>query len=1245
MPRQIGISVENNFSRGLITEATGLNFPENACTETYDCIFDKTGEVYRRSGIQLESLTDVHSVDTFADSAITEYLWKSVSLTGEIMFVVLQVGRIVSFFQVDADGLVSPELKDFSVNLDVYKIAGAPSVTPVNASFASGNGQLFITHPYCSPVFVEYDVDTDTIETREIRIKIRDMWGLPNTPIGSEIPYPVSYRIPETTGISANIMYNYLNQGWEGLKNFNLDRRNNAVAPLLLVWREGGSFFNQPNGPYPYGRPDWPSEADFPAAFRASGIPATDENGNPLDPIPPAEAFSLPETDGRELGSSPAPKGYYIYDAFYIDRWLMATTGVTYGITEGPRLFANLGPTPAIETSGYARPSQSAFFAGRAWYAGVHSPKYNTKIYFSKIIEGSLKYDECYQQQDPTAADVASTDLLPSDGGVVIVPDISKIIKLVPFGASLLVFATNGVWSIAGSAQGAGFTANDYGVHRLSAVGAISALNFVDADGTPIWWNSDGIYSIRQEGVNPPQAISLTNNTIQTFFDAIPVENRRWVKGAYNKNTKTVQWLYRSSEITTVAERYRYDRVLNLDLNTGTFYPWTISDSCLYVAGITVLDGFGSTFIQETVTDDEVDVTDDGDLVTEAALTLADISSRFKYLTFNECSDIDPGEVEAESSLTYNRNFYGHLNGTTFASGGNADALTGGVMIGEDGKYYIPTEANATPAQSALIQFNSDGTSVKVDYTIDAIKADILSIGHTTASGIPVTGLAAHKRIIPIPFTQYFYYQTAGAIGLSYTAFFALYKVNSSGNIEFMNRAKAYSGHHGQVGHSNLMYFGAVDYETWSGDREDSNLLVAYTSVSFLGGNFTRILRLPSLNTFLDLIDTSVGTFTALWTGYADDWKMFGNHATYNAETSTSSGCFFLPTGTTTQYIYKYVDYATAQAHVDNYQPSSQVTAIDTLAASNTEGFVMRSPITTASWTVVTSSFDDIPTDGLDRGGAAGNKIYNDWTQPFHQYDEDGNRHLLTWTRRYTGSETNQTTLGTFTLVKVDLWNPDSEVAILAASTDAETAGGPFDSDVDLEGSVGVTKYGSYPRQRFGFVNLDVDEVFIWDRYDGSSPIVGNNYALAKFGDLVLAEVVDVPTGTMGWSEFSNGDFIDWPEVTVGFNYESYFTSGYKVRGEAMRKFQSNYMQLYSRNSNPSTYDVHGKWDYSNSGNTGRWSSVQRVTQEDTNYAYRNKRLKMRGHGKALQFKVSSVDNEPFNIIGWSILETTNASI
>ena len=54
MPLNVAAQLENNFTRGLITEATGLNFPENACTETYNCVFHENARVERRLGFDYE---------------------------------------------------------------------------------------------------------------------------------------------------------------------------------------------------------------------------------------------------------------------------------------------------------------------------------------------------------------------------------------------------------------------------------------------------------------------------------------------------------------------------------------------------------------------------------------------------------------------------------------------------------------------------------------------------------------------------------------------------------------------------------------------------------------------------------------------------------------------------------------------------------------------------------------------------------------------------------------------------------------------------------------------------------------------------------------------------------------------------------------------------------------------------------------------------------------------------------------
>src|SRR6185369_1236608 len=95
-------SIENNFTAGLKTDFTGLNFPENACTETENCFFSVFGNARSRDSINFEENHVNQGV--VSDLAISTYLWRSVNGDGDVNFWVVQVGGAVSFYAVNADG-------------------------------------------------------------------------------------------------------------------------------------------------------------------------------------------------------------------------------------------------------------------------------------------------------------------------------------------------------------------------------------------------------------------------------------------------------------------------------------------------------------------------------------------------------------------------------------------------------------------------------------------------------------------------------------------------------------------------------------------------------------------------------------------------------------------------------------------------------------------------------------------------------------------------------------------------------------------------------------------------------------------------------------------------------------------------------------------------------------------------------------------------------------------------------------
>lgn len=579
MTRSKQVQIFNDFTKGLITEASGINFPENACTETWDCQFSNTGVVSRRLGFDYESAFELDNL-TRDDSYITEYVWKGVNGDGNTTFVVVQIGTVLRFYLEDSDGPLSPGFQTFSVDLTTHQPAGAPSPKSQPCQFSTGKGWLFVTHPYCKPFYLQYDSVTPTMVATEITIQIRDFEGLAST-----ATYPDAKTRPTSTYAALDDFddYNLLNRGW-GESVLNTAGTTTAIA----FWDTSTTTMPALNEYWWY------------------YLNATEQL-----------AATLFDTEG--FPNSFVSAGHYILHAFLQER------DVVSGIA---------GLSNDDVTSSYFRPKTSAFYAGRVWYAGTDFLGFNSKVYFTQVIEKSTQVGYCYQLNDPTAR--TTRDLIASDGGVVDIPDIASVVKLFVFGTTLLIFATNGVWAVSGSGDaGLGFAATDYSIKKISSVGAISPLSFVDIDGSPLWWNYDGIWAVSRNQTGEVDVQSITRDTVQSFYDNIPTENKFYAKGAYDRNNQVVQWLYKSSETADLDSYMQYNRVLNLSLRKGAFFPWTIGDDeSIFVNGLINSRGVQTTYVEEAVTDGGIEVTDtSGEVVTSFTADEQIKPSVFKYLT------------------------------------------------------------------------------------------------------------------------------------------------------------------------------------------------------------------------------------------------------------------------------------------------------------------------------------------------------------------------------------------------------------------------------------------------------------------------------------------------------------------------------------------------------------------------------------------------------------------------------------
>lgn len=314
-----------------------------------------------------------------------------------------------------------------------------------------------------------------------------------------------------------------------------------------------------------YTRGGYPSNAQVWWAYKRPPEPGTEDPPKLyLEVFDPAIRHQLAK------GSTQVSRGHYILRAFHQDR-----SGVS-----------KVAGLPTKSTN--YRPSAVAFFAGRVFYSGVNTFGFNTKIYFTQVIERDEQVQQCFQQLDPTDEDYR--DLLPTDGGVIVIPEMAEVRHMHVMGRSLFVFATNGIWEISGS-EGIGFTANDYSVSKVSSMACLSNMSFVDVEGAPIWWTRTGIWTLQANPVGTAQPVNLTDETIKSFFDRIPDNSKIYAKGAYNGVLKRVQWLYNSDP--DAEDIYAYDSILNFDMKLSAFWNYTPRPTDrVTMRGIFVTEGY-----------------------------------------------------------------------------------------------------------------------------------------------------------------------------------------------------------------------------------------------------------------------------------------------------------------------------------------------------------------------------------------------------------------------------------------------------------------------------------------------------------------------------------------------------------------------------------------------------------------------------------------------------------------------------
>lgn len=673
MTRKEALALENKFTRGLITEFTPLAFPTDACTETYDCVFNERGYVSRRLGFDLESSYVESSTTAITDEAHSQYVWDSIKSYSDGAFLVCQQGKYLHFFDITTNTTPSANHNATVVDLSSYQILGSSTdPSTYRCQYAQGNGYLLITNPKCHPMYIEYVLGSNSFVVTPFILRERDFVGLDDNLDLTERPL---------SSISALItnnpehLYNLYNQGWykdaladwdtavgslpsnaDALGYFRLAVDNYVSANSIKYNSPGsspapkGHFILEVDAPdrsfafaqetstydsagYLFDLSGYPdnivtsgtSIGDFTTntanAFdgnvaqatancaRTAGAQTTGYIGKSFSPAKRISRITLiassdagfhngagivnakvyakngapsNSTDGTLIASDSlavdAISATFLIQCdnnanAYTHWWVTFDSGgaaVTYSLCE-------MGMWEAVAQT--TSPSCVAFFAGRAWFSGYDDPELGSKVYFSQTIDDPDKFKKCHQANDP--ASDKYPDLLATDGGVINIPEMNRVIAMFNFQSQLLILANNGIWIVQGNSAGI-FSATEYGVRKISSIGCTSPGSVVDVKGLPIWWGEDGIYTVKYDAnYNSTVVEPITEGTIKTFFLSIVAHNRQYASSAYDKFNDVVYWCYNNATLGnfTSSKYYVFNSILCLNMKTGAFYPWTISTS------------------------------------------------------------------------------------------------------------------------------------------------------------------------------------------------------------------------------------------------------------------------------------------------------------------------------------------------------------------------------------------------------------------------------------------------------------------------------------------------------------------------------------------------------------------------------------------------------------------------------------------------------------------------------------------
>lgn len=205
----------------------------------------------------------------------------------------------------------------------------------------------------------------------------------------------------------------------------------------------------------------------------------------------------------------------------------------------------------------------------------------DTVLFSQTIKDDGSGFDKCYQDADPTSEDIS--DVLPTDGGYVKFQTMGTGLALKAFNRGVLVFGRDVVHGLISPLESR-FTATEYDILELSKAGLIGKESVVSVSDRVFYWSPLGIFSIgiSTQTNNTMVAESVSEGTIQSYYNSIPEFSKQHCKGSYDYINNRIYWFYPTDEENIT----KLDGCLMYDLTYNAFCPFKIASKG---AGVTAV--------------------------------------------------------------------------------------------------------------------------------------------------------------------------------------------------------------------------------------------------------------------------------------------------------------------------------------------------------------------------------------------------------------------------------------------------------------------------------------------------------------------------------------------------------------------------------------------------------------------------------------------------------------------------------